>query len=301
MTDIIDLSQLAPPTVVELLDYETALADIKALIIAQFDAAQQASIAATLALESEPLTKAAQAWAYREQTYRQRINDAAKAVMLAYAGGADLDHLVAHTDTQRLTIDEGDPLAVPPVDPTYEADNALRQRALLAWSRLSVAGPEGAYKYHALSASGDVASVSVISPAEGVVQVTILGQNGEPALGTLDTVLAALSVDGLRPLTDFVTVAAAEIIEYQITAVLYVRPGPDATVVLAAAQAAVEKLAADNFVMGRDITLSNLYAALNQSGVHDVNIISPPAKIVISPTQAARCTQITLSIGGRDE
>lgn len=301
MTDIIDLSQLAPPNVVDALDYETIFADIKALIVAQFYGAEQTTVAATLALESEPLTKAAQAWAYREMTYRQRINDAAKAVMLAYSYETDLDHLVAHTNTQRLTITAGDPLAVPPVDPVYETDDALRQRALLAWSRLSVAGPEGAYKYHALSASGDVASVSVISPAEGVVQVTILGQNGEPAVGTLDTVLAALSADGLRPLTDMVTVAAAEIIEYQITAVLYVRPGPDATVVLAAAQAAAEKLAAENFVMGRDITLSNLYAALNQPGVHDVDISSPAAKLVISPTQAARCTQIMLSIGGRDE
>lgn len=301
MTDIIDLSQLTPPDVVETLDYETALADIKALIVAQFYGSQAAEVAATLALESEPLTKAAQAWAYREMTYRQRINDAAKAVMLAYGAGADLDQLVALTDTERLIIDEGDPQAVPPVPATYETDDALRQRALLAWSRLSVAGPEGAYKYHALSASGDVASVSVISPAEGVVQVTILGQNGEPALGTLDTVLAALSEDGLRPLTDKVTVAAAEIIDYDITAVLYVRPGPDATVVLQAAQAAAAKLATDNFVMGRDITLANLYAALNQPGVHDVEIISPADKIVISPTQAARCSQITISIGGRDE
>lgn len=301
MTDIIDLSQLTPPDVVETLDYETALADIKALIVAQFYGSQAAEVSATLALESEPLTKVAQAWAYREMTYRQRINDAAKAVMLAYGAGADLDQLVAITDTERLVIDEGDPQAVPPVPATYETDDALRQRALLAWSRLSVAGPEGAYKYHALSASGDVASVSVISPAEGVVQVTILGQNGEPALGTLDTVLAALSEDGLRPLTDKVTVAAAEIIEYDIIAVLYVRPGPDATVVLQAAQAAAAKLATDNFVMGRDITLANLYAALNQPGVHDVEIISPADKIVISPTQAARCSQITISIGGRDE
>lgn len=301
MTDIIDLSQLTPPDVVETLDFETAFADIKALIVSQFYGSQAAEVAATLALESEPLTKVAQAWAYREMTYRQRINDAAKAVMLAYGAGADLDQLVALTDTERLVIDEGDPQAVPPVAPIYETDDALRQRALLAWSRLSVAGPEGAYKYHALSASGDVASVSVISPAEGVVQVTILGQNGEPALGTLDTVLAALSEDGLRPLTDKVTVAAAEIIEYDIIAVLYVRPGPDATVVLQAAQAAAAKLATDNFVMGRDITLANLYAALNQPGVHDVEIISPADKIVISPTQAARCSQITISIGGRDE
>lgn len=301
MTDIIDLSQLTPPDVVETLDFETAFADIKALIVSQFYGSQAAEVAATLALESEPLTKVAQAWAYREMTYRQRINDAAKAVMLAYGAGADLDQLVALTDTERLVIDEGDPQAVPPVAPIYETDDALRQRALLAWSRLSVAGPEGAYKYHALSASGDVASVSVISPAEGVVQVTILGQSGEPALGTLDTVLAALSEDGLRPLTDRVTVAAAEIIEYDIIAVLYVRPGPDATVVLQAAQAAAAKLATDNFVMGRDITLANLYAALNQPGVHDVEIISPADKIVISPTQAARCSQITISIGGRDE
>ncbi len=44
----------------------------------------------TLELESEPATKLLQENAYRELLLRQRINEAAQAVMVAYAMGGDL-------------------------------------------------------------------------------------------------------------------------------------------------------------------------------------------------------------------
>ena len=62
----IDLSQLPPPQVVQQLDYEQILAERKAYLISLYPADQQASIAAILALESEPLTKLLQENAYRE-------------------------------------------------------------------------------------------------------------------------------------------------------------------------------------------------------------------------------------------
>lgn len=301
MTDIIDLSQLPAPAVVEELNYEAILSDVQAVIVAQFPAGQQDEVTATLTLESEPLTKLAQSWAYRELTLRQRINDAAKAVMLAFASDTDLDQLVAGTNTKRLEISPGDPDAVPPVEPVYESNDALRKRALLAWSRLSVAGPEGAYLYHALSASADVLDVSATSPREGVVLITVLGQNGAPEEGTLDAVLTALSADDVRPLTDKVEVQPAQILPYEIAAVLTVLPGPDSSVVLAAAQAAAEELASTNFRIGRDVTLSAVYAALHQAGVHNVQLESPTESLIVSQTQAPRCTQILISIGGRSE
>ena len=95
MTTLIDLSLLPAPNVIEPLDYETLLADRKARLLALAPTAQQAELAAVLALESEPLTQFLQETAYRELLLRARINDAARACMLPWATGADLDNLGA--------------------------------------------------------------------------------------------------------------------------------------------------------------------------------------------------------------
>ncbi|HCF3256181.1 TPA: baseplate assembly protein, partial [Pseudomonas aeruginosa] len=91
----IDLSQLPAPSVVEPLDYEQIFIERKAYAVSLWPADQQAEVAATLELESEPLTKLLQENAYRETIWRQRVNEAALANMLASAQGADLDQLAA--------------------------------------------------------------------------------------------------------------------------------------------------------------------------------------------------------------
>jgi phage-related baseplate assembly protein len=50
----VDLAQLPPPQIIEVLDFEVILADVKAVMIAAFPDEQQASVAAALKLESEP-------------------------------------------------------------------------------------------------------------------------------------------------------------------------------------------------------------------------------------------------------
>src|SRR5690606_5183639 len=97
-------------------------------------------IASVLELESEPLTKLLEENVLRELLLRQRINEGALAVMLAFSSGSDLDQLVANFELERLVIDAGDATAVPPVAATYESDEDLRLRAQQAFEGLSVAG-----------------------------------------------------------------------------------------------------------------------------------------------------------------
>ncbi len=92
----IDLSLLPAPTVVDPLDYESLLADRKATLISLYPEEQREAIARTLTLESEPIVKLLQENAYRELLLRQRVNEAAQAVMLGYASGSDLDQLGAN-------------------------------------------------------------------------------------------------------------------------------------------------------------------------------------------------------------
>jgi len=83
----IDLSQLPPPQIVEQIDFELILAERKAYMISLWPAEEQAEIAARLDMESEPLTKLLQENAYRETIWRQRVNEASLANLLATARG----------------------------------------------------------------------------------------------------------------------------------------------------------------------------------------------------------------------
>jgi len=294
----IDLAQLPVPDVIEVIDFETILAEMKADLISR-----DASLADVLQLESEPVVKLLEVCAFRETVLRQRVNEAAKANMLAYALGTDLDNLGALFGVTRLLIDAGDPDAVPPVPATYEADDDYRRRITLALEGYSTAGPEGAYIFHALSADGDVLDASAISPTPGDVVVTVLSRTGDGTAGQalLDAVDATLSAESVRPLTDHVTVQSAAIIDYAITATLYFYAGPGSTEVMAAAQTAAEAYTAEQHALGRDVTLSGIYAALHQPGVQRVDLTAPAADIVVDRQQATYCTAITLTNGGIDE
>ncbi|MDW3584652.1 baseplate J/gp47 family protein, partial [Pseudomonas aeruginosa] len=180
----IDLSQLPPPHAVEQLDYEQILAERKAYAISLWPEDQQAEITARLALESEPLTKLLEENAYREMLWRQRVNEAALANMLASAQGADLDQLAANYNVKRLVIQPGDPSKVPPVPELLESDDSLRERAQMAWEGLSTAGPRNSYIFHARAADGRVGDASAVSPSPAVAVITVqsaIGNGTAPA------------------------------------------------------------------------------------------------------------------------
>ncbi len=279
----IDLAQLPIPDVIEVIDFETILAEMKADLISR-----DASLADTLALESEPVVKLLEVCAFRETVLRQRVNEAAKANMLAYATGADLDNLAALLGVTRLP---------------GESDDRLRARTQLSLEGFSTAGPRRAYRYHALSASKQVKDAAADSPEPGLVQVTILAANGDgtPDAALIASVEAALSDDEVRPLCDQVTVAAAQIVAYSIDARLIIGRGPDAEVVRQAADAAVAEYAAEHHRLGAEVTLSGLYAALHQPGVRRVDLYSPATNIICTGQQAPWCSAITITTEVSDE
>ena len=131
---VIDLSQLPAPQIVDVPDFETLLAERKAEFVALHPKDEQEAVIRTLELESEPVTKLLQENAYRELLLRQRINEAAQAVMVAYAMGGDLDQLAANYNVKRLTVTPADDDAVPPVAAVMESDEALRLRVPAAFA-----------------------------------------------------------------------------------------------------------------------------------------------------------------------
>lgn len=295
----IDLSELPPPEVIAPLDYEVILSDVKAQMVSAYPEDQQDAIAAAMELESEPLNVIAQVIAYRELLLRQLVNDGAAACMLSHAVSTDLDNLAANNNTERLTVTE----ATDTTDAEMESDSKLRLRAQAAFEGLSVAGPTAAYEYFARSASGKVADAKASSPAPAEVIVSVLSSEGDGTASAelIATVNAALSDDSVRPVGDRLTVQSAEIVDYEIAATLYFYPGPESEPIADAAEEALQSWLADQGSIGRDVARSAIMAALHVQGVQRVEVQSPPVNVVISDTQAARCTSVTITKGGTDE
>jgi len=325
----VDLSRLPAPDAVELLDFET----IFAAASAQFQALCTAvGLPFDATVESDPVVKLLQLFCYRELALRQRVNDTARAVMVAFATGADLDHLAALFGVERFILTPADPLTGTPA--VLETDDDFRRRLVLAPEGYSVAGPEGAYIFHALSADGGVLDASVQSPEPddirqivlgvlddasaapelvaamtaaldaaawpGEVTVAVLARSGDGSAPSplLDTVDAALTAESVRPLTDHVTVVSAEIIPFTVEATLTFLAGPDRAVVLASAQARLDAHLADIRRLGRDVTRAGIIAALCPPGVQNVALAEPPADIPCTRLQAGHCTGIVLTDGG---
>lgn len=285
----LDLSTLPAPDVVEQLGYEAILAALIADFRVRwpdFDAL----------VESEPVVKLLQVCAYRELVLRQHFNDRARSVMLAFAAGADLEHLAALFGVARLVLVVAN--AATGAAAVLESDDELRRRIQLAPDSWSVAGPEAAYVFHALAAHPDVLDASASSPAPGAVVVAVLSRvgSGAAAAPVLAAVAAVVNADGIRPLTDQVTVQSAALQNFAITATIKLFAGPDSVAIEAAARAALGAFLARSHRLGRDVPTSAIIAALHVGGVRKVILTAPVADVECTALQAPWCTATNITV-----
>jgi len=311
----LDLSSLPAPAVVQVLDYEAVLAGLRADLIARHPAAAE-----VLALESEPLTKLLEVAAYRELLIRARVNDAARAVMLAWAVGTDLDNLAARYDLARQ---DG------------EDDERLRQRVLMGYHALSAAGSATSWRLRALSHSVDVRQVDVWADRPGRVKVALLARVAAPAIqvdeaqqamgrtlfgahphnqgadalcwrvatagdAIVGQVEAALLAEDVRPLTVDVDVTAARVLPLAVAATLVHPPGPDAALLAAGAAARVRRLAAGT-AFRVDVTRAALIAALMGEGIRNVQLTAPATDVAAGPGEIPVITAIAVATQARHD
>lgn len=255
-------------------------------------------------MESDPAFKQGEINAYQLALAFQRVNDAVRAVFLASARGADLDQIGAGFNVSRLVINLGDPDAVPPVDPVYEDDDAFRERIQLSWAQLNTAGARNAYRFHAKSADNDVLDADAYGPEThnrpGEVDVYVLSRtgNGEASPSLTEKVMSELSADEVRPLTDYVSVKSATIVNYAVTAELDIPDGPDAQTVLEHAISTLTSYTRLAHRINGLVPLSAIYAALQQPGVTRVRLISPVADLEAAAGQAPWCSAINVTRKG---
>jgi phage-related baseplate assembly protein len=184
----------------------------------------------------------------------------------------------------------------------WEDNDAYADRIRLSKEGYSTAGPEQAYIFHAKSANKLVSDVSVRSPSDGVVEITVLLQNGEiPDTTTLEEISNYLSDKNRRPLTDRVIVVAPEVVEYDIIATYYI--SADKETVLADIQASIEAskeeyIAWQKQKLGRGIDPGELITRLKQAGAARVEVQSPAGYQAIAANQVAKERNVTLTYGG---
>ena len=290
----VDLSALPAPPVLEELDFEkTYEEELAAFRLYMGDNW-------TAELESDPVVKLLELGVYRRIQNRARVNDAAKALLLAYAIDGDLDQLAGNVRLKRLVIQEENLSTVPPTPKVMESNDALRERVQLVYEGLTTAGPRNSYILHARNASALVADATAESPspAEVVVTVLHLQGNGVAEQPLLDAVMTYLSDDDIRPVGDRLTVQSAQVIEYRIDAVLHMAgTGSENEAILATAKKRLQDWVNPRRRLGVEVPRSAVDAQLHISGVARVDLIGWQ-DIKCNKAQAAYCTEVNLNEGG---
>jgi phage-related baseplate assembly protein len=238
------------------------------------------------------------AFAYRETLLRALVNDKARAVLLAYATGSDLDHLGALFATYRMKMvpADGNKPAV------METDDRFRRRIQLAPEAVSCAGPRGAYIYFALTLDPSIVDAYAYCPSDGCVDVMVAAADGGEVS---DDVIAALvdrfHRDDTVPLTDVVTVRRATVVPYTVSLTLCFPRGPDPVLIQSAAEAAVRAYAAERYRINAIVFRAGLTAAAKVGGVENVIVTSPAADVVCGDSQIPLLTDVQITVAVTNE
>jgi phage-related baseplate assembly protein len=289
----IDFSRLPPPKVIEDIDYELILQRYRDQVVEKNPALDRA-----IQLEQSPTNIILEAEAYGEMVLRARVNAAARAVMLAFSTGSDLEHLASLLGVQRGTVPANNSVT-PPIPARPESDESLRRRAQMAPEAFTTAGSEGAYIFQSLSAHLGLRDASAIKiNNQGGIKVSLMNSGADPTPTDeqIDAVVRRLNAKNIKPLTDVVSVWPVKVKKTDIVANVTMYPGPDAAMVMSDIGVALEKVRNRISLIGRDLTRSAIISAINQEGVQSVDLASPADNIVVGPDECCVITSAAINI-----
>lgn len=319
-----NLLRLGSPPELAKREIESLRADALANLIARFNAAGVAYDTGQIA--AEPAYWYVSSAVTRDVQRRQEIDDAVAQTYLGSSTAAHLDQRAADYGVLRRIVQFEDTSSG--TAQILEDDDSLRFRARMAWEALSVAGPSGAYVFHALDAHPHIFDAIALGPETGFVapgEVLVVlqgrGENTVPTPAMVDAVAARLDAwavvygDGtttmrpvrdrqsVRPLGARVTVAAARAATYSVTATLYVSPYADREAIRLAALANLAAYTDSRKRIWRRVPKSGLEAALalvRPDGVpivDDVDVVEDD--IVISHREVPVPGEINVTVVAR--
>lgn len=185
-----------------------------------------------------------------------------------------------------------------------ESDDDYRERIRQAPESFSVAGPEGAYIYLALTADSTIADISVTSPSAGVVKIVPLLVGGVvPGQAILDKITEVVSAKDKRPLTDNVQVVAPVEVTYNIDLTYYISSSrqTEETAIKEAiegADGAIEAYKAwQSEKLGRAINPDELRYRIMKEGAYRV-VLNSPVYTAVDPDKVAKIGTINVVYGG---
>ena len=279
---IAELQGLDAPVVIEELDFEALLQQRRDGLVARFPAIEN-----VIDLESEPARMLLEEVCYGETLLRARVNDAARARLLAYAGSSDLDHVAAFYDLTRLA---------------GETDDAFRRRTVLAIQGRSTGGTAPRYRLVALSADVRVRdAIAYLADSSPAVTVAIFATDNGGIADTelLETVDAALQDPAVRMVNDTILVRSAVTGSFDVTANMYLLPQTSVDALDAARQALIDGWAAHGG-LDVNVTIALLTSKLMVPGIQRVEIVEPASDILVEPHEALTLGTVTLTLAGRD-
>lgn len=280
----LDFSTLPAPAIIEGLSFEAILDALVDDVTARFVAAGVDYDVGNL--ETDPVKIILEAAAYREVLLRARVNDAARANLVAFAIGSDLDHLAGFYDVTRLL---------------NETDAALRSRVVLAIQGRSPAGPEERYMAVARAADVRVREVRVYRVDDGPkLRVALLSSDdgGVPDAPMLAAVTAAVNAPAVRVVSDMIEVVAATQATANVAAQIWLLPDTPIAV-FDGLEAVLRTAWAAEAGIGFDLNPSWIASRLHVAGVSRVNVTAPAAPVVVDDNNAVALGTVTLTMMGR--
>jgi phage-related baseplate assembly protein len=289
-------ANLQPMIVLEKLDAETILADRMARLkqlwalydppaAAQYDVEE---------LEFDPIKINQEASTYFELLVRDRVNQAARSITLAYAIGTDLDAIASRY-----------PGGVPRLP--GESDDRYRRRIWLSPNTLSPHGTAEAYEFWALSAFPELRDVTAIRSVLYDYYPTILitclmntnyddPKPSQEQLVYIRSYIQSLSRQGL---TDVISVNPPKIMEINYSVAVWLYPGtvPDQTMLKISMN--LSALVTDQYWLGHDHSHTAIHAACMISGVHHVDIEEPTENVIVPLDWIVKVKTINVRLAGR--
>lgn len=180
--------------------------------------------------------------------------------------------------------------------------SGYRERIRLSSSILSTAGHELGYIYHAKSADERIEDVSVTSPRDCEVLITVLLKNAQmPDQDILNKVLEVCSDKKVRPLTDKVSVAAPTQITYNIDLTYYiskeVRPVEETVIRSNIDKALSDYIEWQSNKMERNINPDKLRQLILNAGACRIELVSP-TYTEVAKTEVAKLGTVNATYGG---
>jgi phage-related baseplate assembly protein len=269
---MIDLSQLPPPDVVEVPEFQTLVDEY-----VDWLAARDPLLAQLDQHPADPAWHVVHLLAYRELLLREKINDGVRSLLLGTSWGTNLDHLGVPEGVERRSTETETGAVVLEPDDDYRHRIHLRKRAIGA-------GVIEAYESAALAADARVSTVLATSPDPATVVLEWV-----PAIGvdpddyeTIQSAVEAAIADVSAPwrmIGDRVTVTRATPTTWDVVGTLLIEPGPDPATVVASAIAALRAYDLASRRPRHPRVMSAIHAALTVVGVVGVVLTSPSSTV----------------------